>query len=127
MPAAKQTNEPTQNDPVQKDVEIVYGEKPYPAADKKIEMRKMPIGKRVPVVLLETPAAHTEWHDVRFRYLMKQAVKFHARDGKKYYEVGESDDVVEARIKEAIDALQGLGLKAKRSIEFTPYLHRREW
>lgn len=127
MTATKKAAPPQAKEPLHKDVEIVYKDQPYPTRDGGIEMRSMPSGKNTPVVLITTPAAHTERIDVQFRYMVKQVCKLHERNGKKYYEVGESDEVMETAIAGAIEILRSLGVQAKRSIEFSPYLHRREW
>lgn len=89
--------------------------------------RDVPVGKRVPVLLIETPDAFTERHERLLRAEMRDVIKKHARAGKLYFEVGESDDAIEGAIKQGIAFLHGQGIAATRSIEFTPHMTRGEW
>ena len=88
---------------------------------------EIPTGKYVPVVLITTPLAFNAAHENELRKALNGVCKRHDHDGKLYFEVGESDDVIEARINDAIDVLRGMGITGERSVEYTSYLHRREW
>lgn len=127
MTATKSTAPKDAKAPVNKDIEIVYEEKLFPTAGDNMELRQVPSGKMTPVVLVPVPITLTERIDQAFRYAVKYVCKRHDRNGKTYYEVGESDDAMEQAIQDAIEVLKSLGIQAKRSVEFSPYLHRREW
>lgn len=122
---AAQADEP--QEPINSDIEILYEDVEKAFKDGTKKTMRQPYGKRVPVVLIVAPKAFKIEHEKTLRADLKDVCKRHDRDGETYFEVGESDDMIEAAIKTAIASLQGVGIQAKRAIRFTPYLSRREW
>lgn len=88
---------------------------------------EVPTGRMTPVVLIKSPRTFKPDHERALRDDLGNVCKKHARDGKLYFEVGESDDQIESAIQTAIASLRGMGVEAHRSIEFSPYMSRGQW
>lgn len=108
-------------------IEIITEERHKKFRDGTTKTVTVPVGKRVPVLLVVSQPAFKVEHEMQLRQRMKGIYKKHQRDGKLYFEVGATDEAIEDAIRDGIEFLKGFGVTAKRSVEFTPYLTRGEW
>ena len=129
MPATKaQTDQPNQPDEQPTyGIEIVTEKRVTKFKDGREWEREFPIGKNVPVLSIDAPAAFTPVHENALRAEMKSVIKRHGGGDKLYFEVGSTDAEIEDAIKRGIAFLKGQGIAARRSVEFTTYLTRGEW
>jgi hypothetical protein len=114
-------------------IEIIYDEKEWGStkARRKAEQRSLrtgepevlqtvPVARKVPVLLITHPATWQAEHRFVLAQALRDILKEHRVSGELYFEVGETDDLIEGTIDFCIKFLATYGMDAERAVREVP-------
>jgi hypothetical protein len=114
-------------------IEVIYEEKEWDSNRKRRqaeqralrtggpeEMQTVPIARVVPVLLITYPATFQQEHRFVLHQALRDVLKEHRIGSDLFFEVGETDELIEGTITFCIKFLEGYGVQAERAERQVP-------